>query len=365
MNPNLKKLEDLINLVDSDKITHDEFAKVFEAFKSLVDDFKLNLEAKILDNKSEIDGLSKDVSYTLSSLELSVKDLINSSERANLNKIKELSQRLSSEINRVESNIPQIKDWTAEVGYLESLIRSVEDKIPQLPEPQEMETGQSIVDKVNELPIDDDMFKIGKEHIKGLVKDITEINFRINSLGSRGGMGGGGGLSQVYHDSTLSGNGTSSSPLTVIGGGSGGGSLAFQTLSGTINGSNTTFTFSSAISGKSIIDLNGQLLIEDTDYTISGTTVTYVTAPPSNGGIDTHVLISGGGAVATVTSVNNEIVSGSGTTFTLANTPTAGSVRVFGLGQRLVPTTDYSISGAVITPVSSWSAGQILADYTY
>lgn len=63
------------------------------------------------------------------------------------------------------------------------------------------------------------------------------------------------------------------------------------------------------------------------------------------------------------TPVDNEVVSGSGTTFTLVGTPVAGSVKVYALGQRIALTTDYSISGSVITTVSSWSAGDIVADY--
>lgn len=59
----------------------------------------------------------------------------------------------------------------------------------------------------------------------------------------------------------------------------------------------------------------------------------------------------------------NEVVAGSGTTFTLAATPVAGSVKVYALGQRLVLTTDYSIVGTAVTTVNSWSAGQIVADY--
>ncbi len=61
--------------------------------------------------------------------------------------------------------------------------------------------------------------------------------------------------------------------------------------------------------------------------------------------------------------VDNEVVAGSGTTFTLAATPIAGSVKVYALGQRLKLTTDYSISSATITTVGSWSAGDIVADY--
>ena len=74
------------------------------------------------------------------------------------------------------------------------------------------------------------------------------------------------------------------------------------------------------------------------------------------------VDLGGGGAVSFV---DNEIVSGSATTFTLANTPTVGSVHVYGSGQRLTPGAgnDYTISGSTITTVNSYSAGSILADY--
>ena len=64
-----------------------------------------------------------------------------------------------------------------------------------------------------------------------------------------------------------------------------------------------------------------------------------------------------------VTFVENEVVSGSGTTFTLANTPVVGSVKVYGNGQRLTLTVDYTIAGAIITTVGSWSATNITADY--
>lgn len=70
-------------------------------------------------------------------------------------------------------------------------------------------------------------------------------------------------------------------------------------------------------------------------------------------------------AGGTTTSVYNEVVSGNTNTFTLAHTPVVGTERVYALGQRLVPTTDYTISGAVITTVNTWSTGQLTCDYTY
>lgn len=71
-----------------------------------------------------------------------------------------------------------------------------------------------------------------------------------------------------------------------------------------------------------------------------------------------------GGAGNTV--VYNEVVSGSATTFTLAHTPTSSAIlRVYANGQRLIPTTDYSLSGAIITTVNSWDAGTVTADYEF
>lgn len=71
------------------------------------------------------------------------------------------------------------------------------------------------------------------------------------------------------------------------------------------------------------------------------------------------------GTIALVgSSIDNEIVSGSGTSFTLASTPALGTEHIYGNGQRLTPGgVDYTISGASITTVNSFSAGTILADY--
>ncbi len=61
--------------------------------------------------------------------------------------------------------------------------------------------------------------------------------------------------------------------------------------------------------------------------------------------------------------VENEIVSGNGTSFTLANTPVAGSVHLYAGRNRLYPTTDYSITGTAITTVLTWTTGDLIADY--
>lgn len=92
------------------------------------------------------------------------------------------------------------------------------------------------------------------------------------------------------------------------------------------------------------------------DVVTAGSNVTITTNADGK-----KVIASTGGSGGNFT--ENEVVAGSGTAFTLAATPTAGSVKLYALGQRIVLATDYSIVGTAITTVSSWSAGQIVADY--
>lgn len=80
-------------------------------------------------------------------------------------------------------------------------------------------------------------------------------------------------------------------------------------------------------------------------------------------------LMHGGGSGGgnTGTAVYNEVVSGSGTSWALTNTPTTGTLRLYANGQRLIPGAgnDYTLSGGNITTALSWSAGTLLADYSH
>lgn len=83
-------------------------------------------------------------------------------------------------------------------------------------------------------------------------------------------------------------------------------------------------------------------------------------------GITAKMITDIGAALPSGTPVYDEAVSGSGTSFTLAHTPVSGTLRLYGSGQRLVPGGgDYTLSGATITTINSYSAGQIRADYNY
>ena len=71
--------------------------------------------------------------------------------------------------------------------------------------------------------------------------------------------------------------------------------------------------------------------------------------------------------IAGAAEINNEVVAGSGTTFTLAQLPYGTTLKLYGMGQRLTLTTDYTVDSltGIITLVNSWPTGAILADYVY
>ena len=138
----------------------------------------------------------------------------------------------------------------------------------------------------------------------------------------------------------------------------GSGTLSFTTLSTTLtyssgtatgNGSTTAFTISS---GRSVNDVlvfvNGFQLTPTTDYTISGTTLTFTTAPATSSEICYRYLPLGGAYTSADFTGN-----GSATTITIDSGRAVADVLVVVNGLTLVPTTDYTISGTTLTFVTA------------
>ena len=138
----------------------------------------------------------------------------------------------------------------------------------------------------------------------------------------------------------------------------GSGTLSFTTLSTTLtyssgtdtgDGTDTTFTISS---GRAVDDVlvfvNGFQLTPTTDYTISGTTLTFATAPANNAEITYRYLPLGGAYTHA-----NFTGDGTDTTFTIDAGRAVNDVLVIVNGLTLVPTADYTISGTTLTFVTA------------
>lgn len=90
----------------------------------------------------------------------------------------------------------------------------------------------------------------------------------------------GGGLSTVAHDATLTGSGTSSSPLSVVSSASA--TWRKETPAGAIDGVNVTYTLAHIPLENSMnLVVNGQVYTEGVDYTIATNIITMTSPLPS------------------------------------------------------------------------------------
>lgn len=143
------------------------------------------------------------------------------------------------------------------------------------------------------------------------------------------------------------------------GGGGGTGSGTFvdaEFPSGTINGTNAIFTLASAPAPASSLEMfrNGLLLDQGSDYTLSGNSVTFLSAAvPQAGDVllasyRISVSISGVGFVDMETPSGS--VDGSNTSFTLSQVPNpASSLEVFRNGIRLTSGLDYTATNNTVS----------------
>jgi len=123
--------------------------------------------------------------------------------------------------------------------------------------------------------------------------------------------------------------------------------LSYTNGSATGDGSTQAFTIDSGRTVNDVVvSVNGFLLVPTDDYTISGTTLTFTTAPAASVEIAFRYLPLGGSATYT-----NDTATGDGSTqgFTIDSGRSVEDVMVTVNGVILVPATDYTISGTTLT----------------
>ena len=169
---------------------------------------------------------------------------------------------------------------------------------------------------------------------------------------------------------TASGSGATKT-ITISGGGGSGGStnLGGQFTSGTGNGSTTTFTspVNTNLANNLIVSVDGIMQRPTTDYTVSGTTVTFGTAPPAG----TAVLVrSFSGAISSKAdfTVQNFTANGSNTVYKLAETVSSGDhvlVSINGVIQRNTTDYTYNTGNGNITFDVAPTSGDIISFRTF
>lgn len=130
----------------SNDTSTDEQNRIIKELEQQIESLKSSIEDKFADVQSENSSSIEQIKYTLNEVELKIKGLINSSEGTSLTKIRELSQRLSEEINRIENSIPEAQD----LSVIETRLQQIESNLNAI-EPVTLDTPDQIADKLNTL----------------------------------------------------------------------------------------------------------------------------------------------------------------------------------------------------------------------
>ena len=190
----LKKLEGILSLLETDRASTDEVAEAFEAVFEIIKDIKDQLDQEIKTNKGEMDDLFTGTIAEVNKIQHRLENYVERIENKMGVDNESIRKQLLKEVNSLRDLIPTLPDLT----YLEDKIKEVEAKIPKIPEIIPPDTGEIIVDKINELPTDNDKLKIDAKHIKNLPKSGSTHLF-------------GGGRQDVWH----TGDGTTMHKLSV------------------------------------------------------------------------------------------------------------------------------------------------------
>src|SRR6056300_203624 len=116
------------------------------------------------------------------------------------------------------------------------------------------------------------------------------------------------------------------------------------------DGSTTAYTVSSGADVENVlVFVNGVYQRPTTDYTVSGTTITFVTAPASADAITIKELVEGANALNDTGLVRGYTSDGSTTAFNVTTGKTAEEFLVFLNGVYQRPTNEYTVSSGTLT----------------
>jgi len=165
-------------------------------------------------------------------------------------------------INSIIPRIPTKEDILATIHIPKidenKLIDSVLKQIPPLEIPTVDEVTDNVVKQIKKKKL------LEKRDIKDMPLNMNDQRWH------------GGGLSSVIHDSTLTGDGTTTSPLSVVGSNTG-----YQQPTGTVNGINNIFTFVTAPNVVVVDNVPKQKVQSDGTINWTGTSVITLAVAPN------------------------------------------------------------------------------------
>lgn len=297
--------EDILKIAD--------LQEILDLFISLFEDLKKENNKQIKDLvegktfKYFFDSIENDIAtlksqskYSVDSLEVKTKDLVNEQNKKIIDNIKELSDSFTKEIKDIKDNLPESVDLTD----IEDTITKIELRLSSLKDLN----ATDIRDRLESLKGDD---RLDVSAIKGL----EDIN--LSKSGNTVRVGGTGGL-LTYVNAVKKGtfknvNFSAGTGVTIT--------------HSVVNGQDT-LTFSSTGGGSANIYSE---LLASVDLVQSGDNVTYSAADLSNVPLDTVLMVSRNGIIMVLGDTDNGYTTsgtGASTTFTFYNCTTSDKFQI-------------------------------------
>ena len=244
LDKNLKNLQALLAVMETDHLTKQDFIQHFKLVVDMINKLKADI-AKAIADFDQIYKLA--ASKTKSDHGGNLKDLKLRMEK----ELNGLRTEFDSLARKVIQKLMEVKD--GKDADEERVINEVLNRIPEH-EDTILDTPQEIRDKLES--IKEEKEKLAIEAVRNLRKELDELKAR--PLGGKVG----GGFSKMALEGHF---------------------IDDETPSGSVNGVNTDFVLGNSINPQSSLKVfvNGQRMRLTTDYTFNVRTITFLTAPPT------------------------------------------------------------------------------------
>ena len=270
----LDKLQKLLEVANEDYATPEDLIALSEGLLSVITQEKARLDKVILDAKADNSKEKQDLLNLLNEKERNLKYLISELGRAYSDDNELITAKFSKEVKRLERKIPNKIDLTEIYSAIESLQNGINSFPTEL-----TINNEAIRDGLELLQGDERLDKSAIKGLDELIDDLREIarTQQPQAVGVR--------LLRYLSDVNIEGI-TDGQTIVwdvatnrfIPGTGGGGGGVTVTTPTGSVNGSNVTFTNSNVAKW---IDTDTGHYYENFGYTRSGSTYTMDLAPNS------------------------------------------------------------------------------------
>lgn len=248
----MEKVEKLFSMISEEYVKPEELEEILVVLMGTIEKFKSELEQNMAKDKGEMETMHSKMYSELEEMESEVKNKLVKLEGKIEVKLDNTIKQIYSKIKDIESMIPSIPSFEP----LERRIDEVESKIPQIPDEI---TPYQVRDKLES--IDNESEKLKIVAVQKLREELDRIWEELSKKGGKSLFGGGFNYSAM--DLHLKDD---------------------VTPTGDINDVNTVFSLPSTPSPASSLKvyLNGARQRLTVDYTLSGATITFTTAPQTD-----------------------------------------------------------------------------------